>query len=101
MGVTERVLCVDLDISLQPGPGREDAAAVFCVWAVHLKTLAPLRPETASVMLTLGPHFSAYLLMSGCCSDSKTRLQLSWHLFTPRISTTTSAEENTDAVSVL
>lgn len=45
--------------------------------------------------------FSAYLLMTGSCNDSKTRLQLSWHLFTPRISTTISEEGKTDAVLVL
>lgn len=35
-----------------------------------------------------GCDASAYLLMRGCRSDSKTRLQLSWHLLAPRISTT-------------
>ena len=35
----------------------------------------------------------AHLLIRGCCSDSKTRLQLSRHLFSPRISTMTSEKE--------
>lgn len=42
-----------------------------------------------------------YLLIRGCCSDSKTRLQLSRHLFAPRISTTISEEEKTDVVSAV
>ena len=35
----------------------------------------------------------AHLLIRGCCSDSKTRLQLSRHLFSPRISTMTSEKK--------
>ena len=95
VGSTE---CVRIWTSVcSQGPGQGETAVPFVsVWAVHLKTLAPLRPEMASVMPTLGTRYSAYLLMSGCCSDSKTRLQLSWHLFTPRISTTMSEEKNTD-----
>lgn len=45
------------------------------------------RDSTQRALCLLGMHAPAYLLMRGCWKDSKTRLQLSRHLFTPRIST--------------
>jgi hypothetical protein len=56
-------------------------------------SLVYLRLQIALLVLMVGTHAPAYLLMRGCCSDSKTRLQLSRHLFTPRISTKKSDEE--------
>lgn len=88
--------------SLQSGPGQgKTVSPFFSVWVVHLETVGTSETADGFSYADVGYTLFTYLLMRGCCSDSKTRLQLSRHLFTPRISTRTSEEENTDVVLVL
>lgn len=82
-----------------PCSGARETVAAPAAGAQGRETLRSQSSQYSHLPRNPGPSETrdgfrrAHLLMRGCCSDSKTRLQLSRHLFSPRISTMTSEEE--------
>lgn len=96
--VTAQKLAAQLSLSVCriwiTDPLVSTSADLFWQWALTLPTLY-LWQQTALPTLCWVLRILAYLLMRGCWNDSKTRLQLSRHLFTPRMSTKKSEGEKT------